>query len=401
MHAKWLDVASTMAAFHLQSQMYESAAPPAFGDHQDVNFNFVRKREKNNHSTARETLNGNESKPINGKSKLVNFLRIKSKGTKKHHDNNNNNEMQSINNSSLSGLPFPRDYWTRSKSQVNFSISSDKSCQEKNDPPTVVPSLFLQETAHLVSLLSAVALSTLRYDAEGEEAPLTEFVPGKKWPSYNSDNDQDMRRNGYRRNKVWTTIKFMLDISRSSREILEYNAARPFHVIGGISDKEAELLRNARGSSAKVALVYLWINEFMTREHIHGSMGTVAAPIISRLMQYASDGHMWYNSARKMAYIPFPFPHVQLTTAFIFSTIFVVPLLMLAKTNVYFGFVLNFLVVSILTGLNEIAKELQNPFTNVPNDLPLSLFQAHFNEALVTIFSGFHADAYWELKESA
>jgi predicted membrane chloride channel (bestrophin family) len=183
--------------------------------------------------------------------------------------------------------------------------------------------------------------------------------------------------------------------------LLEYNAARPFHVIGGISDKEAELLRNARGSSAKVALVYLWINEFMTREHIHGSMGTVAAPIISRLMQYASDGHMWYNAARKMAYIPFPFPHVQLTTAFIFSTIFVVPLLMLAKTNVYFGFVLNFLVVSILTGLNEIAKELQNPFTNVPNDLPLNLFQAHFNEALVTIFSGFHPDAYWELKESA
>jgi hypothetical protein len=402
MHAKWLDVGSTMAAFHLQSKIYESVAPPAFGDHQDVNFDFVRKRENTERTkifTARETLNGNESKPTSGKSKLVNFLKIKTKGKSK---NDKDKEiLYHINNSTSSGLPFPTEYWTRTKAQVNASLSNDTtSVQEKSDP-TEKPSLFLQETAHLVSLLSAVSLSTLRYDAEGEEAPLTEFVPGKKWPSNNSDHDQEMRENGYQRNRAWTAIKFMLDVSRSSKEILDYNAARPFHVIGGISDKEAELLRNARGSSAKVALVYLWVNEFITREHLHGSMGTVAPPIISRLMQYCSDGHMWYNSARKMAYIPFPFPHVQLTTAFILSTIFVVPLLMLAKTNVYFGFVLNFLVVSILTGLNEVAKELQNPFTNVPNDLPLNLFQAHFNESLITIFAGYHPDAYWELKESA
>ncbi|KAK1746427.1 hypothetical protein QTG54_003034 [Skeletonema marinoi] len=102
-----------------------------------------------------------------------------------------------------------------------------------------------------------------------------------------------------------------------------------------------------------------------------------------------------------MAYIPFPFPHVQLTSAFILLTIVVVPVLMLVKANVYFGFVLNFLVVTILTGLNEVAKELENPFTNVPNDLPLNLFQAHFNEALITMFAGYHPDSHWELKESA
>jgi predicted membrane chloride channel (bestrophin family) len=110
---------------------------------------------------------------------------------------------------------------------------------------------------------------------------------------------------------------------------------------------------------------------------------------------------MWYNSARKTAYIPFPFPHIQLTTAFTYAGVLVVPLLMLSKSNFYFGIILNFLVVGVLAGLNGVAKELQNPFTNVPNDLPLNLFQAHFNEALVTIFAGYHPDAWWELKENA
>lgn len=393
MHAKWLDVGSTMAAFHLQSKMYDSVAPPSFGDHQDVHFDFVRKREcteGTSFETSCDTLNINQKKQTSVKGKLSKIMRRKNKDMKKQHIHDNEEGNFS--------LPFPNDYWIRSKSTKSFS--QDVAVQ-KEENPTLKPSLFLQETAHLVSLLSAVALSTLRYDAEGEEAPLTEFVPGRKWPSNNSDHDEEMRKNGYQRNKAVKTAKFLLDFSRSSQEILKYNAARPFHVIGGISDKEAELLRNAKGASAKVSLVYMWINEFIIREHMHGSMGSVAPPIISRLMQFTSDGHLWYNAARKMAYIPFPFPHVQLTTALLLFAIVVVPLLMLAKSHPYFGFALNFLTVSILAGLNEVAKELENPFYNVPNDLPLNLFQAHFNESLVTMFAGFHPDSYWEVKENA
>ena len=40
------------------------------------------------------------------------------------------------------------------------------------------PSKFLQEATHLLSLVSAVALSTLRKDIEGEECPLIEYLPG-------------------------------------------------------------------------------------------------------------------------------------------------------------------------------------------------------------------------------
>jgi hypothetical protein len=49
------------------------------------------------------------------------------------------------------------------------------------------PPLFLQELAHLASLLMAVALSTLRNDIEGAESPLSVHVPGKPWPEVDPD----------------------------------------------------------------------------------------------------------------------------------------------------------------------------------------------------------------------
>jgi len=47
-------------------------------------------------------------------------------------------------------------------------------------------------------------------------------------------------------------------------------------------------------------------------------------------------------------------------------------------------------------GLHEVARELENPFSNAPNDLPLTTFQAQFNEALVTVYAGFHPDSWYE-----
>lgn len=80
-----------------------------------------------------------------------------------------------------------------------------------------------------------------------------------------------------------------------------YNAARPFGVLGGVSDSECELLQKARGPYAKVALVTMWLQEFLSREYLNGSTGKVAPPIISRLYQFISDGVVGYNQARKVA----------------------------------------------------------------------------------------------------
>mmetsp|Transcript_888 Transcript_888/g.1607 ORF Transcript_888/g.1607 Transcript_888/m.1607 type:complete len:87 (-) Transcript_888:1136-1396(-) len=65
-------------------------------------------------------------------------------------------------------------------------------------------------------------------------------------------------------------------------------------------------------------------------------------------------------------------------------------------TDPYFGGSLNLLTVMCFTGLHEVARELENPFVNVPNDIPLNNFQAQFNEALMMMFSGWNPDAYWQ-----
>ncbi|KAL7547054.1 hypothetical protein ACHAWF_010376 [Thalassiosira exigua] len=444
MHAKWLDVGSTIAAFHMQSQAYDNIRPPSFGDHHDINEGYVLR-----HVRTQETEDTDANSPrkrtiMSGrvsdskKSRAITFgsfltRRRGSRGTRSERKGKEGTSLVSIYAACPpKALPFP-DYSFKSCRKMpqiaESNIGNNKGdAFRDNGEPTVppfdddsphtsrtapladsvadavggfersvgpdkntgVPSLFLQEAAHLLSLLSAVALSTLRCEAEDAEAPLTEFVPGKRWPNYNSENDPTMKEHGYRTKRIGSRAKYILDVSRTKRERTEYNAARPFPVVGGVSDREAALLQSARGSAAKTALAFLWLNEFIIREQQHGSLGATAPPIVSRLQQYSSDGHLWYNAARKMSYVPFPFPHAQLTAMFEIVSLFVIPCLMLSKTEVWFGLILNFFTVMLFSGLNELSKELEYPFRGMPNDLPLNLFQAQFNEALVTVFSGFH-----------
>jgi hypothetical protein len=48
-----------------------------------------------------------------------------------------------------------------------------------------------------------------------------------------------------------------------------------------------------------------------------------------------------------------------------------------------------------LSGIHEVARELENPFRNVPNEIPLSTLMAEANEALLTMYAGYHPDLYW------
>jgi predicted membrane chloride channel (bestrophin family) len=106
-----------------------------------------------------------------------------------------------------------------------------------------------------------------------------------------------------------------------------------------------------------------------------------------------------YNTARKIAYIPFPFPHAQITSLFVLVVVGIMPLLMLSfVTNEYFGCALNCITVMCFCGLDAVAKELESPFVNVPNDVPLNNYHAQFNEALMSMFRGYHPDAYWRIK---
>lgn len=62
-----------------------------------------------------------------------------------------------------------------------------------------------------------------------------------------------------------TVLRYLFGNSRNPAARTLYNAARPFRVIGGVSDAEVEMLQAARGPLAKVALCTMWLQEFITR----------------------------------------------------------------------------------------------------------------------------------------
>ena len=68
------------------------------------------------------------------------------------------------------------------------------------------------------------------------------------------------------------------------------------------------------------------------------------------------------------------------------------------SNGVIVGSILTFLTVTCLSGLHEVARELENPFRNIPNEIPLVTLQAMFNESLITMYSGYHPDHFWDPK---
>jgi predicted membrane chloride channel (bestrophin family) len=257
------------------------------------------------------------------------------------------------------------------------------------------PPLFLQELAHLSSLLNAVALSTLRNDMEGCQSPLGIYEAGGPWPEVDPNNEEWLKKKGFK--ALSSAISIFLGVGLTEVERSKHNAALPLPVIGGVSDAEIRLLQIARGPWAKTQLCFNWLTEFVIREHLAGSLGTVGPPIISRIVQFLGDGMIYYNHARKIMFIPFPFVHAQLSVMFVIIMVAVIPFLMHQYTDEpSVGAILTFLTVLCLSGINEVARDLENPFRNFPNELPLVNFQAQYNEALLTMYAGYHPDLFWD-----
>ncbi len=248
------------------------------------------------------------------------------------------------------------------------------------------PSLFLQELTHLSSLLVAVALATLRHDLEDAEPPLGVYHPGQPWPVADPmDLSKEVKQVAYEHRRFARNVRYLLGMDQTKRARTIYNAARPMLVLGGVSDNEIAFLQRARGPYAKTQLVCSWLNEFMIREHLAGSMGDVGTPIVSRIVQFISDGMTCYNHALKVVLIPFPFPHAQLSAFFVLMMVIAIPFLMDQYTNkIWLGAVLTFLTVVCLAGLHEVARELETPYRSAPNDVPLCTLLAYYNEVSVS-----------------
>lgn len=447
--SKWLDATMHCAVFHLQSDHYEKVKPPSFFDHDDLNkLNLTRARKRRGEKKKDDPVVAGEAEGLRERRLKSVYDCEKEISVHGPYPRQQSDAASTLDEGSVSGTnrkffampppspsrfrhqswdlhsaadsPLPirtsasNSHWNMvpttpdaasssilKRTSLNNSYFPSSTCPNQNyahRPNGRTPPLFLQELAHISSLACAVALSTLRNDIEDSESPMDVYEPGSEWPMSDPDKlPRDLRDEFQHRFHFVTILRNWVGLDRMPHYRSKYNASRPILVIGGVSDAEVAFLQKARGPYAKAQLALFWLKELIIREHLEGSLGEVHSAIISRLVQFMSDGMIYYNHARKIMYVPFPFPHAQLSVFFTAVMVFAVPFLMDAYTNaIWMGSILSFLTVTCLVGLHEVARELENPFRNVPNELPLCTLQAVYNEALTTMFSGFNPDSFWD-----
>jgi len=148
-------------------------------------------------------------------------------------------------------------------------------------------------------------------------------------------------------------------------------------------EEEAEILS---GCNDKVLQVGEWISEALSFAAIQGWL-KAPPPVLSRVYQEISNGMLGYNQASKVTIVPFPFPFVQMVSVLLVAFVVGAPVVIAQWTawdsgRYFMSGSITFFVVLGYWGLNEICAELENPFGDDPNDLPLVGIHHEFVEAL-------------------
>merc|ERR550514_1235047 len=129
-----------------------------------------------------------------------------------------------------------------------------------------------------------------------------------------------------------------------------------------------------------------WIQESFS---LACSIGVIKVPppICSRLYQEVSNGLDEFHSAKRIINIPFSFPFMQVLALFLAALTFIFPLVAWAVTKSQFWTPAITVVASVAyNSLAAICAELDNPFGEDANDLPVTETHDRFLDALQDIY---------------
>lgn len=147
---------------------------------------------------------------------------------------------------------------------------------------------------------------------------------------------------------------------------LKDNWQTPMLIIGEATRDELRMLQQ---SDDRISLVTFWINQLLT-----DSLNIVDTPppIVSRVYQELSNGSLGYSQAEKLADIPFPFIFAQLLAIAMVFVALVAPIsFSLITGHSWLGPVVSTLVIITFWSLNEMSKELENPFGSEANNVDI------------------------------
>lgn len=160
---------------------------------------------------------------------------------------------------------------------------------------------------------------------------------------------------------------------------------RPFEILDtqGI---ELESLLYLESTRDKVEIILQWIQRSIVLRMNDGVL-PVAPPVLSRAFQELSRGIVNLQNARKIADFPFPYPYAQVSILMLLLHWGLMPFwcsMLLSKTMAAGT---SFVVIFFLWCLNFIALQLEAPFGDEPNDLPMDQMILDWNNSLCTLLS--------------
>merc|ERR1712118_507726 len=136
-----------------------------------------------------------------------------------------------------------------------------------------------------------------------------------------------------------------------------------------------------------VQVISHWVCQMIARMRMDGWIDAHPA-IVSRIFQELSNGTLGYSQAVKVSLIPFPFPYAQMLAVLLIGFMFLFPMMVcyLNPKDKIFSPLLSFVGVLGLWSLNELAVELEMPFGDDENDLPLVELHDLYIKGLQTLF---------------
>lgn len=137
----------------------------------------------------------------------------------------------------------------------------------------------------------------------------------------------------------------------------------------------------------RMEVVLQWIQRLIVHEHDRGTLA-IAPPILSRVFQELSNGISDVNTACVITEYPFPFPYAQMLSVMLLMHLFFNPVVCaLVISNPLISAGITYSTVLGLWTMNYIAAEIEMPFGDDANDLPMHLMQDGFNRRLRTLLN--------------
>mmetsp|Transcript_17731 Transcript_17731/g.41122 ORF Transcript_17731/g.41122 Transcript_17731/m.41122 type:complete len:653 (-) Transcript_17731:54-2012(-) len=145
----------------------------------------------------------------------------------------------------------------------------------------------------------------------------------------------------------------------------------PLIDIEGLNQKDLRGLLDTECHGKRVQVVLCWIKMCIIEAWDSGLL-SVPPPILTRVFQELGLGLVEYHKAQQVVIWPFPFPYTQMNLVLVYVYMVVTPLVIVTwDLEPWLAALGTFFSVLCMVGLDLIASELENPFGEDANDLPV------------------------------